>query len=93
MDKNTSIEPQLQENETLNVVERAEKAVQAMKEQNDRAEAITRRQEEAAAKAMLGGQTQAGQSQPQKTEEQLKKEGAIEFFKGTGIDKAIKRYE
>ena len=55
--------------EALSMVERAEISVKAMKEQNDRYEELVKRNEEAAARTMLGGQTQAGQPQEKQKEE------------------------
>lgn len=49
--------------ESLSLVERAEAAVKAIKEQNDRHEELIKREEEDRAKKMLGGTTDAGQTQ------------------------------
>jgi hypothetical protein len=54
--------PQIQE--PISMIERAELAAKAMKEQNDRAEEIAKRNERAATIFQLGGGTNAGQ-QPQ----------------------------
>jgi vacuolar-type H+-ATPase subunit E/Vma4 len=74
------------------IVERAEAAAKAIKEQNDRHEELIKREEENRAKSLLGGVTNSGQSQPQKSDEEIKKEKAMEFWKGTGIDKSIEKY-
>ncbi len=50
-----------EENPVLNLVERAEKAVQSMKEQSDRYEQLVKRNEEASARVILGGHSDAGQ--------------------------------
>ena len=62
--------------------ERLEKDLRAEKENLNRREALM-------ARDALGGRTYAGQSQPQLTEEQRKKEGAKEFFKGTQLEQDI----
>ncbi len=78
--------------ETTPIIERAreereklEVATKALKEENDRREKIM-------AKQALGGSSNAGQADPQVTEEQKKKEGAMNFFKGTQIEKAIEKH-
>ena len=62
--------------------ERMEKATEAQKAENDRTEKIMVR------KAM-GGQSEAGTVDKTQTEDEKKKQGAKEFFKGTELESAI----
>jgi hypothetical protein len=50
-----------------------------------------KRVEKATAEMLVNGKTYAGQTQQKPREEKLK-EDAINFWKGTGIDEAIKRH-
>lgn len=72
-EENKQPEPQAP---VLNMVERAEAAVKAMQEQNDRAEVIAKRNEEASAMIRLGGGTNSGQPQekPENPAEKMAKE-------------------
>jgi len=68
------MEEQKQETQpVLSLVERAEAAVKAIKEQNDRHEELVKKEEENRAKQMLGGTTDAGQT-PEKPKEETPKE-------------------
>jgi len=77
--------------ETTPVIERAreerermEKVVKELKAENDRRELIM-------AKQALGGNTEAGQG-TEVSDEEKKKQGAKEFFKGTVIEKALEKH-
>ena len=52
-------------------------------------EEIIKKQEEIAANAILAGRSVGGGTAPQLSEEDKKKAGAKEFFKGTELEKAI----
>lgn len=78
-------------NERLSVIDQAQK----LKEENlkllEETKAERKKLEKAAAEILLSGRGIIGNS-PQKSEEEIKKEGAINFFKGTEIEKAIMKY-
>ena len=81
---------QPQTEETL--LDRTEKVVAELKAQNDRKEALIKEEQRIRANALLGGRTDAGQMQPQRTESDIKKDGALEFFKGSEIERAIRKH-
>lgn len=64
---------------------RAEAAVKELKKENDRREKLM-------AENMLGGQTDGGAPEKTISEDDKKKKGALDFFKGTQIEKAIQKY-
>jgi len=68
----------------VEVADRLEKA-------NAEAREILNEQREMAARNLLGGRADAGQTQ-QLSEEDKKKQGAKEFWAGSGIDKSIEKY-
>ena len=79
-------EPEKKEGESedssnLSLIERTEKAVAALKEQNDRSEEIVKRAEKANSDALLGGRADAGQA-PAKPEKLSDKEYAEQLEKG-----------
>jgi hypothetical protein len=53
---------------------------------------LVQRNEEAVSRMILGGGTNGNIQTPQKSPEVIKKEGALEFWKGTGFEEAIKKY-
>ena len=67
------MEEQTKQPESLSLVDRAEAAAKAMKEENDRKENLLKQEQENRAKAMLGGTTDAGQT-PEKIREETPKE-------------------
>lgn len=80
------------ENENLSIVEEAKKIRDEIKAENDRRERILLEEQKLQAEKMLG--SSAGQSIPavQMTADEIKKKEAIDFWKGTGIDEAINKY-
>jgi len=75
-----------------NIVDAAVIAAQRLKEENDRAAAILKQNQELEARRVLGGRTEGGSSQAEMSPEEKKKQEAKEFFKGTTIEKAIAKY-
>jgi hypothetical protein len=67
--------------EELTLVERAEKAATALKQENDRQEELLKRQSEENAFSKLGGQTNAGQI-PQTPKVETEKEYAARMLRG-----------
>lgn len=65
---------------------------QKLKEENDLYEKEIARKEQLDARSKAGGGTVGNQPQIQETPEQLKKKGAMEFFKDTAIEKAIQKH-
>jgi len=58
-----------QEAEEKSVVDRAESSVKAMKDENIKFEQLVKRQEKLAADKLLGGQSEAGESEKKEPEE------------------------
>jgi hypothetical protein len=76
-----------------NVLEKIDSKIKELKELEAKIDSKKSEVESILARQMLSGQSSAGQaSPPQPTPEQLKKKGAVEFWKGTGLDKAINKY-
>lgn len=80
-----------QEQQKPNMIMDAHSAAEKLKEQNDRMEANIKQLQELRSEQILSGTANAGQTTQSKTEEQKQKESAMEFWKGTGIDKAIEK--
>jgi hypothetical protein len=71
----------------LTLIEKAEIAAKRIEEANKKTEELLRRQEEIATKALLGGKSDAGQAPPPpKTPQEIAKDEAREYLKGTGLD-------
>jgi len=77
--------------ENNKVIKSASEDLNKLKEINDEIEQELLRKEELRARTKFLGEAEAGNT-PQKTEEEIKKEGAKEFFKGSEIEKAIERH-
>jgi len=86
------MEEETKEQTTSNLVLEAQNAAQRLEEANAKKEELIKREEELEARRIIGGKSEGGTESPRKTDEELKKEAAIEFFKGTGIDKAIEKH-
>jgi hypothetical protein len=78
--------------EDESIIEQANKAAERLEIANEKQEELIKRQEELYAKKRLLGSAEAGIISPQKSEEEIKKQGAIEFWTGTPIADAIKKY-
>ena len=78
--------------EALSIVEEAKKVRDEIKAENDRREQILAQEQKLQAERMLG--SSAGQPTPikQLTPEEIKKQSAIEMFKGTAIEDALIKY-
>lgn len=77
--------------EGLSIVDEAKKVRDEIRAENDRRERILQEEQKLHAERMLAGTAGGGIPQQTKTEEQIRKEKAMEFWKGTGIDKAIEQ--
>jgi len=76
--------------ETL--LDKTRKVVAELKAENDRKEALLLEEQKIKANELLGGRSESGVQTQQKSEAELKKEAALNFFSGTGIDKALQKY-
>jgi hypothetical protein len=104
MDEQKKEENQRTEKETANtnfddgqhktsiMIEEAFSAAKELRRENDRLQENIARMERLGTYAILGGRAEAGINQLEKTPEQIKKEKAAEFFKGTSIAEAIKKH-
>ncbi len=68
----------------INSIDRANEAVDRMKAENDRAEALLVRQEALRSEEILGGQADAGQVVPPVDPEQAQKDRVNKMLEGTG---------
>jgi len=73
----------------LSLVEEAQKVRDEIKSENDRREEILKKEEALKANEMLGGTSGGHVEAPVVSEEELKKQKAAEFFKGTALEDAI----
>lgn len=75
----------------LSIVQEAQKVRDEIRAENDRRERILAEEQKLRAEQMLSG---SGAIIPKTlvSEEDLKKQSAIEMFKGTGIEEAIKKH-
>ena len=76
-------------NSTNSLFDRTNAATERLEDANKKTEELLNRQEELYAKQKLGGQSSAGQEPTPISEEDKKKEGATEFFKGTALGETI----
>ena len=76
----------------LNIVDEAKKIRDEIRAENDRREKILRDEQNLHAERMLAGTAGGRVETPQMSEEQAKKQDAINFWKGTGIDEAIAKH-
>ena len=79
--------------ESTNPIEIANKILAEIKEENVKREELIARDEKLQAEKMLGGTAGGNVPTQEVTEEQQKKQQAMDFWKGTGIDKAIEAYD
>lgn len=86
MENQTNPTPEKIDEATLVRIER-----EKLKAENDALEAEKLRGERLRAESMMAGKTLMTPQQ-NKSPEEIKKEGAKEFFKGTSIEKAISKY-
>ena len=76
----------------VNPIEEAKKVLEETKATLAKITEERKRIEKATAEMLVNGRSYAGQEAPKLSEEQKKKEGAIEFFKGSEIEKAIRKH-
>lgn len=85
------------EQKDLDTIEKAHLAAERLKQENDRKEALITRMEivenRMEGRRLLGGESMAGEVQkPELTPEQKLDIDAQIYFKGTNIEKALKRH-
>ena len=73
-------------------IERAESASKKIEDNIKKLEEATKKYEDAYARNLLAGKSTHVAQAPQMTEEQMKKEKTAEFWKGTEIEKAIRKH-
>lgn len=83
---------EIKPNENLSIVDEARKLRDEIKAENDRREALLKEEQKLHAERLLSGTSGSSFQKVEITEEQKKKTGAMDFWKGTGIDKAIEKY-
>ena len=74
-------------------IEEAKDAAKEMREANIEKKNLLDREEKILADKIAGGVTEAGIEAPKQSEDEIKKQGAKEFFKGTALESAIDKYE
>jgi hypothetical protein len=79
-------------NENLSIVEEAKKIRDEIRAENDRREVILKEEQKLQAEKMLGSSAGANIPTKQLTQEDLKKEEAKTFWKGTAIEDALNKY-
>jgi len=78
--------------ENLNPIERQEAVLKGMTEQVDKYEKLVKANQEAAATVMLSSSAGGHVEAPQVPVEDVKKNAAKEFFKGTPLEEAIEKH-
>ncbi len=73
------------------LVQEAREQADRIKAENDRTEALVKRQEAARVQNQLGGSSDAGHKEEEIPEEKKKILRAVEFFEGTQLEKDIKK--
>jgi len=72
------------------LIESAEKAAQRLEHANKVMEELVKRQEAIEARRLLGGQSEAGNKEPEISKEDKDKMDMKNYFKGTAIEGALK---
>lgn len=80
-----------EETKSTQLIDDANLAAKRLEEANTKQQELLSKQEELMARQRLGGNTEAGQNVEEKSEDEKKKEGAKEFFKGTQLEKDIEK--
>lgn len=88
----TPTDEQVPDNSPQTLLEKAEAVARKIEEGNKKTEELLKRQEEIEAKKILAGRSEVGAAPVQKSPQEKVKEGAMEMFKGTEIEKAIKKH-
>lgn len=78
--------------EEPSVLQQAEAIAKRIEDANNKAAELLAKQEQQLSRIMLSGRSQANLETPQKSENDKKKEGAMNFFKGTEIEKIIQKH-
>ena len=76
---------------TISELDRADSIVERQKRENDRREKLLEREEDLHARKIVGGETEAGSVKVEVPEAQKKVNDAAEYFKGTQLEKDIKK--
>ena len=77
--------------QSADIVAKAEEAAKRLEDANAKMESLIARQEALAIERKLSGNAEAMQP-ANKSDEQLKKEEAMKFWEGTGIDQSIEKH-
>ena len=72
------------------LIEEAQKAAARLEEANRKTEELVKRQESIEARRLLGGQSEAGEKEPELNKEEQDKVDMKNYFKGTKIGDAFK---
>ena len=75
-----------------NLIEQAQKIAERMENANKEAKTLMERHERNRAVDALSGKREASIPTPEVSKEEIKKQGALDFFKGSEIEKALKTY-
>jgi len=78
--------------ESPNLIEEANKTASRLEKANEELKALLERQERNRSIDVISGRSSAGEVKKEITPQERKKLEAIEFFKGSEIEEAIKRY-
>ena len=77
---------------TSTLIDNATDAANALKTENDRKEALLAKEEEMLARKELGGQSEGGIVKEVVSPEEVKKKQALDYFAGSEIEDALKKY-
>lgn len=89
-EKNENNDEGKEDDTGASLVEKTNTAAERLEKANEERKEILDREEDLYAKQKLGGNSDAGkESIPKKSEEDIKKEQASNFFKGTALGDAI----
>lgn len=72
------------------LIEQAEKAAQRLEHANKVMEELVKRQEAIEARRLLGGQSEAGNKEPELSKEEKDKMDMKNYFKGTALEGVLK---
>lgn len=79
-----------QKEEELSMIEQAHKAADRLELANAKMSELLKKQEAMEARKILGGQSEAGNKEPEMTKEEKDRISIKRYFKGTALESAFK---
>lgn len=82
-------EEKQESNESQSLIDKAMESAKRLEEANKELAELLKKQEEIESRRILGGSSEAGYREPEKSEEEKIREGAKKYFKGTILESIL----